>query len=52
MKSSEHNNAGSLLVQKLADAPPCGAKMPIGSPLTAAQIAQIAKWIDDGALDN
>jgi len=46
------DSAGSLLVQKLADAPPCGAKMPIGSPLTAAQVAQIAKWIDEGAQDN
>jgi hypothetical protein len=46
------DSAGSLLYQKLLDAPPCGAKMPIGSPLTAAQIAQIAKWIDDGAKDN
>lgn len=46
------DSAGSLLVQKLADAPPCGAKMPIGSPLTAAQVAQIAKWVDEGAQDN
>lgn len=46
------DSEGSLLYQKLLDAPPCGAKMPIGSPLTAAQIAQIAKWIDDGAMDN
>jgi hypothetical protein len=46
------DSAGSLLVQKLADAPPCGAKMPIGSPLTAAQVAQIANWVDQGAQDN
>lgn len=46
------DSAGSLLIQKFADTPPCGGKMPIGAPLTAAQVAQIAKWIDDGAEDN
>ncbi|MET0386893.1 MAG: hypothetical protein ABW321_13085 [Polyangiales bacterium] len=46
------DSANSLIVQKLGDAPPCGGKMPIGTPLTAAQIAQVAKWIDDGAKDD
>ncbi|HET8935112.1 MAG TPA: PQQ-dependent sugar dehydrogenase [Polyangiales bacterium] len=46
------DSKGSLLIQKFSDTPPCGAKMPIGSPLTAAQVDQIAKWIDDGAKDN
>lgn len=46
------DSAASLLIQKFADTPPCGGKMPIGAPLTAAQVAQIAKWIDDGAEDN
>jgi hypothetical protein len=44
--------AGSLLIQKFSDAPPCGAKMPIGRPLTEAQIKQIETWINDGAMDN
>ena len=44
--------AGSLLIQKLGDAPPCGDKMPVGRPLTAAQIKQITDWINMGALNN
>ena len=46
------DSKASLIIQKFSDTPPCGAKMPIGSPLTAAQVAQVAKWIDDGAKDN
>jgi len=46
------DSKASLLIQKLSDNPPCGDKMPIGAPLTAAQIAQIASWIDQGAMDD
>jgi hypothetical protein len=44
--------AGSLLMQKFTDAPPCGVKMPIGRPLTEAQLKQIETWIMQGAQDN
>jgi hypothetical protein len=46
------DSAGSLLIQKFSDTPPCGVKMPIGKPLTAAQVKQIADWIDMGAMNN
>jgi hypothetical protein len=46
------DSRNSLIIQKFSATPPCGATMPIGTPLTQAQVAQIAKWIDDGALDN
>lgn len=44
--------ANSLLIQKFGDMPPCGVKMPIGRPLTAAQVQQIEQWIMMGAMDN
>jgi hypothetical protein len=46
------DSANSLLIQKFSDTPPCGDKMPIGRPLTAAQVKQIADWIDMGAMNN
>ncbi len=46
------DSANSLLIQKFSDTPPCGDKMPIGKPLTAAQVKQIADWIDMGAMNN
>ncbi len=47
------NHAMSLLWEKLQAAPPCGKQMPENkTPLTAAQMAQIAAWIDDGATNN
>jgi glucose/arabinose dehydrogenase len=46
------DSKNSLLIAKLSDMPPCGARMPIGNPLTAAQIAQISTWIDMGAKDD
>jgi hypothetical protein len=40
------NPEGSLLYQKLGDAPPCGAKMPFtGAGLTEVEIACVAQWI-------
>jgi polyvinyl alcohol dehydrogenase (cytochrome) len=39
----------SLLVKKLEATQPCGEAMPIGSMLSAAQIAQVRAWIDNGA---
>lgn len=44
--------ANSLLIQKFTDSPPCGVKMPIGNPLTAAHIQQIETWIRMGAKDD
>ncbi len=46
------NAAGSLLMQKFDDAPPCGVKMPIGTPLTPEHIEQITTWINNGALND
>jgi hypothetical protein len=46
------NAAASMLVQKLGASPPCGMRMPVGPPLSETQVAQIAAWIDMGALDN
>lgn len=43
------DSANSLLIQKFSDTPPCGVKMPVGKPLTPAQVKQIADWIDMGA---
>jgi outer membrane protein assembly factor BamB len=43
----------SLLYQKISAAmPPCGAHMPPGGNLTAAQISQIQTWIMNGAMNN
>jgi hypothetical protein len=46
------NSQASMLIQKLSATPPCGMRMPIGTPLTDAQVAQIATWIDNGALND
>jgi mono/diheme cytochrome c family protein len=42
---------GSLLIQKLGEAPPFGARMPLDGPpyLDARQIRTIADWIAEGA---
>jgi hypothetical protein len=39
----------SLLVQKIGENPPCGQRMPIGQPLTDAQIKTISSWVEAGA---
>jgi outer membrane protein assembly factor BamB len=39
----------SLLVKKLEGTQPCGMPMPVGSKLSAAQIAQVRTWIKNGA---
>jgi hypothetical protein len=45
--------ATSLLIEKLGATPPCGAQMPKGgTPLTAAQIAEITAWINAGATND
>jgi len=37
---------GSILIQKVSDAPPCGARMPKdGTPLTAEEITCLKVWI-------
>jgi len=37
-----------LLLQKLRDAPPCGARMPFGkAKLDAADVECVRRWIDD-----
>ena len=46
------NHATSLLWEKLQPTPICGSQMPEKSTLTAAQIAEVAAWIDDGAKNN
>ena len=46
------NHAMSLLWEKLQPTPVCGAQMPKTGTLTAAQIAEIAAWIDNGAKNN
>ena len=48
------NAANSLLVNKIeAPNPRCGARMPRNAPpLEAEDIAQIRRWIDQGARDN
>jgi hypothetical protein len=41
---------GSLLVQKLSSAaPPCGQRMPPAGMISAAQLSQLRKWIQNGA---
>jgi len=45
--------ANSLLMQKITEpTPKCGAHMPPGGNLTAAQIEQIRMWIANGAMNN
>jgi hypothetical protein len=46
------DHATSLLWEKLQPTPPCGSQMPKTGTLTAAQIAEIAAWIDEGATNN
>lgn len=39
---------GSLLVDKLEDPPPCGARMPFGQvPLDDAEIECVRRWVDE-----
>lgn len=39
---------GSLLVDKLRDAPPCGARMPFGqTALDDAEIECVRRWVDE-----
>jgi hypothetical protein len=44
----------SLLYAKISQSqPPCGVQMPQGGPyLSATQVAQVAAWINAGALNN
>jgi Planctomycete cytochrome C len=44
----------SILVQKVGEAPPFGARMPLDGPpfLTAEQVQLIADWIAEGADDD
>jgi hypothetical protein len=42
----------SLLYRKIAEMPPCGARMPPAGALTADEIAGIRTWITNGAMDN
>jgi len=45
--------AASYLVHKLEGTGICGVRMPLGRPaLSAAQIAAIRTWIDEGARNN
>lgn len=38
----------SLLVDKLGDAPPCGARMPFGATkLDAAEVECVRRWVDE-----
>lgn len=46
------NPAMSSLLQKTADSPPCGAQMPPGNPLSAADTKTITDWIMAGAANN
>lgn len=39
------NPMNSLLYQKISDSPPCGTRMPIGSPLTQVEVDCIEEWI-------
>jgi hypothetical protein len=44
---------GSVLYQKVSDAPPFGSRMPLGGPfLGAADLALLHDWIAEGAADN
>ena len=47
-----HDSRNSLLLQKFSPTPGCGSRMPIGAPLTDAQVAQVQAWIDLGALND
>ncbi len=43
----------SVLLQKIGDAPPFGARMPLeGAPLTPAERQLVSDWIAEGARDN
>lgn len=38
----------SLIVDKLSDSPPCGARMPFGqSKLSAAELECVRRWVDE-----
>jgi hypothetical protein len=45
-------SAMSLLWEKLQPTVPCGMRMPRTGTITPLQIAQVAAWIDAGALNN
>ena len=42
----------SLLMVKLFEDPPCGARMPLGPALQDTQVNQILEWIEMGAMNN
>jgi hypothetical protein len=43
----------SVLVQKIGEAPPFGARMPIGGPyFTSEELSVLRDWIIEGAHDN
>ncbi len=44
------NAAGSLLLQAIKQTPESGLKMPVGSKLTDAEIADFSAWIEAGAV--
>jgi len=47
------SSATSLLYMKVAGTQTCGARMPENkTPLSAANIALIKNWIDQGAMNN
>ena len=53
MKLVEPGDAfNSLLMIKLFEDPPCGARMPVGPALQDTQVNQILEWIDMGALND
>jgi hypothetical protein len=60
LRVAPSSSATSLLFEKVnakltATQPPCGSPMPLpatGAPLTAAQVALIAAWIDAGAAND
>jgi hypothetical protein len=38
----------SLLVDKLSDSPPCGARMPFGqTKLDASEVECVRRWVDE-----
>lgn len=43
------DGSDSLLMQKLEDDPPCGAKMPIGPALSAAETTCLTDWVESFA---
>lgn len=49
----EGDPCSSVLVQKVGEAPPFGARMPVSGPyLSSTEIALLRDWIVEGANDN